>query len=138
MRPLASLIHATSLIALVSLAPAAWAQEASAGYPEVCSSSEMGGMPAHQQADMTTAFQKDAMPAMAEMNKNMMQGMAKEDADVAFVCSMIAHHMGAIDMAKAELKNGDDPWAKEAAQKVIDAQTKEIADMTAWLKTNAK
>lgn len=138
MRPLASLIHATSLIALVSLAPAALAQEASAGYPEVCHSSDMGGMPAHQQGEMTTAFQKDAMPGMAEMNKNMMQGMAKQDADVAFVCSMIAHHMGAIDMAKAELKNGDDPWAKGAAQKVIDAQTKEIADMTGWLKTNAK
>ena len=55
--------------------------------------------------------------------------------DVAFVCSMLPHHQGAIDMAKAELKYGKDDWAKAMAQKVIDAQTKEIADMVAWLAT---
>ncbi len=46
---------------------------------------------------------------------------------------MIPHHQGAIDMAKAELKYGDDPWAKEMAQAVITAQEKEIADLLAWL-----
>ena len=51
---------------------------------------------------------------------------------------VIAHHQGAIDMANVELKYGDDQWAKEMAQKVIDAQTREIADMTAWLKDNSK
>jgi uncharacterized protein (DUF305 family) len=61
------------------------------------------------------------------------RGMQATDIDVAFVCGMIPHHQGAIDMAKAELQYGDDPWAKEMAQKVIDAQTKEIADMKEWL-----
>ena len=60
------------------------------------------------------------------------------DIDVAFVCGMIPHHQGAIDMAKAELAHGDDPWAKEMAQKVIDAQTQEIADMLAWLEKQPK
>jgi uncharacterized protein (DUF305 family) len=41
-------------------------------------------------------------------------------------------------MANVQLKYGDDQWAKEMAQKVIDAQTREIADMTAWLKDNAR
>ena len=72
------------------------------------------------------------------MDRDMMQGMMKEDPDVAFVCGMIAHHQGAIDMANVELKYGDDQWAKEMAQKVIDAQTKEIAEMTDWLKNNVK
>ena len=41
-------------------------------------------------------------------------------------------------MAEVELKHGDDKWAKETAQKIIDAQKKEVAEMTQWLKDNAK
>lgn len=64
--------------------------------------------------------------------------MTKEDADVAFVCGMIAHHQGAIDMSKVELEHGDNAWAKEMAQTIIDAQMQEIADMTKWLGDNVK
>lgn len=70
---------------------------------------------------------------MDKMNSDMAMGMLPADIDVAFVCSMIPHHQGAIDMAKAELEHGDDPWAKEMAQKVIAAQEQEIKDMLAWL-----
>lgn len=73
------------------------------------------------------------MAGMDQMNKDMSAASMVGDVDVAFVCSMIPHHQGAIDMAKAELKYGDDEWAKTMAQKVIDAQEQEIADMRAWL-----
>lgn len=73
------------------------------------------------------------MAGMDQMNKDMSAASKVSDVDVAFVCSMIPHHQGAIDMAKAELKYGDDEWAKTMAQKVIDAQEQEIADMRAWL-----
>lgn len=75
----------------------------------------------------------ELMAGMDAMNADMMAGGTATDIDVAFVCSMIPHHQGAIDMAKAELKHGDDPWAREVAQAVITAQEKEIADMLAWL-----
>ena len=75
------------------------------------------------------------MMGMDAMNQNMAVGASVPNLDVAFVCSMLPHHQGAIDMAKAELKYGKDDWAKAMAQKVIDAQTKEIADMVAWLAT---
>ena len=39
----------------------------------------------------------------------------------ADVCAMIPHHQGAINMARAELKHGDSQWARDMAQKVIDA-----------------
>ena len=73
------------------------------------------------------------MAGMGAMNKDMNQGMAAQDIDVAFVCGMLPHHQGAIDMARAELEYGDDPWARQIAQKVIDAQSKEIAEMKDWL-----
>jgi uncharacterized protein (DUF305 family) len=75
----------------------------------------------------------DLMMGMDEMNAQMMKGMTASDIDVAFVCGMIPHHQGAINMAKAELAHGDSDWAKAMAQKVIDAQEKEIADMLNWL-----
>lgn len=69
---------------------------------------------------------------------NMMQGMMKKDPDVAFVCGMIAHHMGAISMAEVELKHGDNEEAKAKAQKIIDDQTREIEEMTAWIEKEVK
>ena len=78
------------------------------------------------------------MVGMATMNANMMIGASAADIDVAFVCGMIPHHQGAIDMARAELQYGKDEWARAMAQKVIDAQTQEIANMTKWLEDRAK
>lgn len=123
---------------LMAAAPLAYAQEGS--FPAVCQSG-MTMTPPMQSGDemhMTKDHQKAAMEGMMKMDRDMMQGMMKDDADVAFVCGMIAHHQGAIDMANVELQHGDDAWAKEMAKKVIDAQTKEIAEMTTWLKDNAK
>ena len=62
----------------------------------------------------------------------------KSDADVAFVCGMIAHHMGAIEMSRTELKHGDNEEARAMAQKIIDAQLKEIEDMSKWVEVNAQ
>jgi uncharacterized protein (DUF305 family) len=73
------------------------------------------------------------MAGMDQMNREMEAGGTATDIDVAFVCSMIPHHRGAIDMAKAELQFGDDPWARKMAEQVIAAQEQEIADMLAWL-----
>lgn len=96
---------------------------ANAGEMAPAAGHAMGGSPAHQ----------DLMDGMDKMNADMMAGGTATDIDVAFVCSMIPHHRGAIDMARAELSHGDDPWAKEVATAIIAAQEQEIADMLAWL-----
>jgi uncharacterized protein (DUF305 family) len=79
------------------------------------------------------AAHQDLMDGMYAMNADMMAGGTATDLDVAFVCSMIPHHRGAIDMAKAELAHGDDPWARKLAEGIIAAQEKEIREMMAWL-----
>lgn len=93
-----------------------------------------GGMQMGEMAD----HQKATMESMQKMHPAMMQAMMAKDPDVAFVCGMIAHHMGAISMSEVELKYGDDEQAKSMAQKIIDAQKKEIEEMTTWVKEHAK
>lgn len=106
------------------------------GLPAICTvnAGASGGM-AMGGHDMGggDAAHVDLMDGMDQMNADMMAGGTATDIDVAFVCSMIPHHRGAIDMAKAELAHGDDPWARELATVIIAAQEKEIADMLAWL-----
>jgi uncharacterized protein (DUF305 family) len=111
--------------------------EVASGLPDICKAAgEATVEPMASGHEMDQAH-TDLMAGMDAMNRDMMTGAMAEDIDVAFVCGMIPHHQGAIDMAKAELAHGDDEWAKQMAQKVIDAQEAEIADMLAWLEEQA-
>jgi len=83
-------------------------------------------------ADPFTSQMKASMDGM-------MQNMPKmvADPDMNFNMMMTVHHQSAVDMAKAELAHGKDTKLKEMAQKMIDAQQKEIADFKAWHDKNA-
>ena len=69
---------------------------------------------------------------------NCMRMSKTGDADVDFIRSMIPHHQMALGMAEKELKKGKDPAARELAQKIIDAQKREISTMESWLKTHQR
>ena len=81
--------------------------------------------------------QKAYMDGMNKTNLPMMQGMMVKDPDVAWACSMIPHHMGAIEMSNVVLKYGDNAEIKKMAQKAIDDQGKEISVLKEWLQKNA-
>jgi uncharacterized protein (DUF305 family) len=83
-------------------------------------------------ADPFTSKMKASMDGM-------MQNMPKmvADPDMNFNMMMSVHHQSAVDMAKAELAHGKDTKLKEMAQKMIDAQQKDIADFKAWHDQNA-
>jgi len=51
------------------------------------------------------------------------------EASSLFLEQMIQHHQGAIDMAQQQIENGQNPQALELAQKIVDDQTAEIAEM---------
>lgn len=72
--------------------------------------------------------------AMGTKGLSALQSLKGREFDVAFLSQMITHHAAAVDMAKQALKTATKPETKQEAQKVIDAQTKEIAQMTGWLK----
>src|SRR5215217_373644 len=67
------------------------------------------------------------------MNGPMMTGMMAKDADVAWICAMIPHHQGAIDMARAGLKGADNIESKKLAEETIQSQEKEIAKLVTWV-----
>lgn len=85
-----------------------------------------------------TDYQKAFALGMRDMNTNMMAGMMQGDADVAFICGMIAHHLGAISMAETELAHGDNAEARAMAEKIIKAQKTEVETMKQWLDKGGK
>ena len=77
----------------------------------------------------TEAMQQDYAENMRIMHYAMAQGMSDPIPDLAFARSMLAHHIGAIEMAKSELEYGSDEEMRALAQDIIDVQLKEVADM---------
>jgi len=113
------------------------APAATSELPEICKGEADAPAHAAPMSKGLDAGHQALMESMTAMDA-MASAMTAPDIDVAFVCGMIPHHQGAIAMAKAELEHGDDPWAKELAQKVIAAQEQEIAEMLQWLDAQAK
>ena len=77
---------------------------------------------------------KLGVPAhMMGMGEDVEQLKAVTPFDEPFIKMMVPHHRGAIEMAKVELAKGKDPELKALAQEIIDAQKREIDEMTAHL-----
>lgn len=72
------------------------------------------------------------MDSMKGMNMDGMKAMTGADFDRMFLDMMIAHHQGAVAMAKEALNKSEHSEVKELAQQIIDAQQKEIEMMKKW------
>ena len=73
------------------------------------------------------------MTIMHNMNAQMDAMEMTGDADHDFAMMMTMHHQGAIDMSNKVLEKGNDATIKAMAQKIIDKQTAEKAELTSWL-----
>jgi hypothetical protein len=76
----------------------------------------------------TDGFREMISAAIARMHVAMNVPFSG-DADRDFAHMMIPHHQGAIDMALAELRYGEDERLKRLAQEIIVDQQQEIALM---------
>jgi uncharacterized protein (DUF305 family) len=79
------------------------------------------------------ASQSTMMETMDKMMTSMSSAPMTGNMNKDFALMMIPHHEGAISMAKEQLAKGKNAELKNLAQKIIDDQTREIADMKAWL-----
>ena len=60
--------------------------------------------------------------------------MTGEAYDRNFIANMIAHHQGAVEMAKLAQKNAKHQELKDMADGIVSAQEKEVTNMIAWQK----
>lgn len=74
-------------------------------------------------------------PAEAKM-KDAMMAATGANTNQIWTRKMIAHHQGAIDMSEAALRESRDADIRRMAQKTIEMQTADIAEMRAWLEAH--
>ena len=79
---------------------------------------------------------KDMKAMMGSMSEKMASMTMSGNADVDFAAMMRIHHLGAIDMAEAELKNGKNAQMRTMAKNIIAAQKKEVAQLDKFLATH--
>jgi len=84
----------------------------------------------------TTKQSQSMMMDNSDMSMDSMVAILKDktgdEFDKEFIAQMIAHHQGAIDMAKLIEERAKHDELKQLGTNIISAQTGEIAVMTDW------
>jgi uncharacterized protein (DUF305 family) len=83
------------------------------------------GQPAQSGAAHEAEFLAENDAAMITMMDGMMIGPTG-DIDQDFAAMMIAHHQGAIDMARVQLRYGSNEQLRQIAREIIVDQTRKI------------
>ncbi len=73
------------------------------------------------------------MGMMSAQEMTAMENARGKEFDTLWLKGMIAHHQGAIDMAKTELANGIDPASRALAEQITTSQQAEIDRMRSML-----
>lgn len=108
------------------------------------SQSRMGWMSGYRQLHGPRTDHRQTMPAMLLPDGRMpgmatnaditrLQGLKGRDAEILWLTLMVAHHRGGIAMAKAALDLVANPYERNLAQGIVNAQTSEIDYMNGLL-----
>ena len=99
-------------------------------------------MPMHDHARTSVQAQRaPSTNALRDAGMSMHKAMDISytgNADIDFARAMIAHHQGAVDMAKVELQYGTAPEMKALAKDIVDSQQHQIEQMQRWIKDQEK
>ena len=83
--------------------------------------------------DAAAHFAREMDASMQQMMRDMHAPGYSGNADIDFLSMMIAHHQGAIEMARLQLIHGRDPLVRQMAEEIIAGQATEVAAMRARL-----
>jgi uncharacterized protein (DUF305 family) len=86
-----------------------------------------------QMTPYAARFMQEMGTSMKEMDRDMGAAPMNGNVDHDFAAMMMPHHRGAIEMAKAELRYGEDPVMRRLAQEILVDQQSEIDAMQLWL-----
>lgn len=75
-----------------------------------------------------------APTGQTQSDMDRLRSLKGKDFEIQFMSMMIMHHSDAIAMAQFAGTNANHQEIKDAAQKIIAAQSQEITEMTDWLK----
>ena len=81
------------------------------------------------------AQDKSLHDVMAKNMKEMQSMQMTGDVDKDFAMMMKHHHQSGIEMAQVQASEGKDPELKQQAQKIIESQKKEMAELDRWMKS---
>lgn len=93
-------------------------------------SSHEGGM----QMDGSMQMGGDGMMQGMDSAMADLESLEGEEFEVAYANQVIAHHQGALDMSQAVVDRAPNPEVRAAAARIIEDQTREINDLTAFLR----
>lgn len=79
--------------------------------------------------------ENNTMHSMMTDMTTSLQGKTGDAFDQVFLTEMIAHHEGAVEMAKMVLEQSNRPELQQLANEIITAQEKEITQMKNWQET---
>jgi uncharacterized protein (DUF305 family) len=114
---------AASVIAAAALAACSKETQSLADYISAICAADFRGASREEMPFLT-----DNVAAMSKMMVDMgIKPSGEIDRD--FVAMMVPHHQGAIDMAQAELRYGNNETLRRMAQEIIVTQQQEIAAM---------
>ena len=94
------------------------------------------GMAASAPTDSPTMMDSghmDMKGMMGNMSEKMASMPTSGNPDVDFAAMMRIHHIGALDMANVELRDGKNAQMRSMAKSIIAAQKKEIAQFDKFL-----
>jgi uncharacterized protein (DUF305 family) len=99
--------------------------------------SEIGQLKSIKQEQFGTSevsmdMSNEEMEGMGMMAMDPQELANQEPFDKAFIDDMIPHHESAIEMAQVVLEESENPEIREIAGAIVDAQEREIEQMTSW------
>ena len=121
-----------SLVVVLTASACGQQQNGAAQAPTETGMKAEEGADTAMKSEMTADPSNPYMASETDMHDKMMAAKGADAAEM-WTRKMIEHHKGALSMSEVALKETDDAMVREMAQKTIDTQTKEIADLQKML-----